>query len=89
MQLVAVGQPFDRRDLLPVGLDGQHRAGLHRFTVEVKVHAPHDEVSQPMLVPVSPAWSRMKCTSRVRGSTSAVCLAPLTSTVISTGSPFT
>src|SRR5438876_11788681 len=41
------------------------------------VHAPHDDESQPMLVPVSPAFSRMKCTSNVRGSTSWDTAAPL------------
>ena len=34
------------------------------------MQAPHDEVSQPMLVPVSPTVSRMKCTNSVRGSMS-------------------
>ena len=34
------------------------------------VQAPHDDVSHPMFVPVSPTASRMYCTSSVRGSTS-------------------
>src|SRR6056297_1654297 len=49
--------------------------------------APHDDVSQPMFVPVSPTCSRMYCTSKVRGSTSCVCSVPLTVTVISTDAP--
>ena len=51
------------------------------------VHAPHDDVSQPMLVPVSPTCSRMYWTSKVRGSTSCVCCSPLTVTLISTEWP--
>src|SRR5712692_6319555 len=42
------------------------------------VHAPHWLVSQPTFVPVSPRVSRRKWTSSRRGSTSAVCVAPLT-----------
>ena len=42
------------------------------------VQAPHEEVSQPMLVPVSPSASRMWWTSRVLGSTSEVRVSPLT-----------
>src|SRR6478752_2545014 len=39
---------------------------------------PQLEVSQPQCVPVSPSSSRRKCTSSVRGSTSAVTGSPLT-----------
>ena len=39
---------------------------------------PQLEVSQPQCVPVSPNWSRRKCTSSIRGSTSAVTGSPLT-----------
>ena len=52
------------------------------------VHAPHDEVSQPMFVPVSRACSRMYWTSSVRGSTSKVCGTPLSVTDTSTMPPF-
>src|SRR5438093_12063758 len=48
------------------------------------VHAPHWLVSQPILVPVRPATSRRKWTSRSRGSTSRASARPLT--VIVTGS---
>src|SRR5882757_7572349 len=41
-------------------------------------HAPHCEVSQPTWVPVSRRFSRRNCTSRVRGSTSAVTALPFT-----------
>src|SRR5215203_5312526 len=51
------------------------------------VQAPHDEVSQPMLVPVSPTLSRMWCTSNVRGSTSSSCLVPFTVIEICKGHP--
>jgi hypothetical protein len=37
------------------------------------VHAPHDDVSQPMLVPVSPSCVAQELHEQVRGSTSAVC----------------
>ncbi len=40
--------------------------------------APHWLVSQPTCVPVSRWFSRMNCTSRVRGSTAAVTALPLT-----------
>ena len=43
---------------LTVGLHGEH---VHDFTDSPSmwtVHAPHDEVSQPMLVPVRPTTSR-------------------------------
>src|SRR4051812_48442883 len=43
--------------------------------------APQLDVSQPQCVPVSPSVSRMKCTSSMRGSTSAVCASPLIVTV--------
>src|SRR5581483_12092960 len=51
------------------------------------VHAPHDVVSHPMLVPVRPAFSRMKWTSSCRGSTSCVCSRPLTVIVTFTAVP--
>src|SRR6266545_6992973 len=35
MQLAVRGEPFDRRDLAAVGLDGEHGARLHREPVEV------------------------------------------------------
>src|SRR5438309_924557 len=41
------------------------------------VHAPQLLVSHPTCVPVSPATSRMYCTSSNRGSTSCSCLVPL------------
>src|SRR5438105_4225374 len=46
------------------------------------VQAPQWVVSHPICVPVSRRVSRRKCTRRGRGSTSAVCLAPLTGTVV-------
>jgi len=51
------------------------------------VQAPHDDVSHPMLVPVSPTFSLMYWTSSVRGSTSWVCWTPLTVTLTSTSGP--
>ena len=42
------------------------------------VQAPHEDVSQPTLVPVSARLSRRTCTSRSRGSTSSSCCVPLT-----------
>ena len=52
------------------------------------VHAPQLVVSQPMCVPVSPAFVRTKSTRSVRGSTSWVWSVPFTVTVISTVLPF-
>ena len=46
---------------------------VHDFTdspLRCTVHAPHDEVSHPMLVPVRPRASRRWWTRSVRGSTS-------------------
>jgi hypothetical protein len=40
--------------------------------------APQLLVSQPQWVPVSPSWSRRKCTSSSRASTSALTASPLT-----------
>ena len=43
---------------------------VHDFTDSPSmstVHAPHDEVSHPILVPVRPHASRRYCTSNVRG----------------------
>ena len=54
---------------------------VHDFTDSPSrwtVHAPHEVVSHPMFVPVSPSPSRRWWTSNVRGSTSLVCSAPLT-----------
>src|SRR3954451_11370026 len=51
------------------------------------VQAPHEEVSQPMFVPVSPTFSRMYWTSSVRGSTSWVCWTPLTVTLTCPSGP--
>ena len=53
-----LGQPFDRRHLLPVCLDREDAARLHRLAVDRTVQAPHWLVSQAMWVPVSPATSR-------------------------------
>ncbi len=33
---IAVGEAFDGGDLLPIGLDGEHGARLHRFAVHVQ-----------------------------------------------------
>src|SRR5213592_1386834 len=54
---------------------------LHDFTARPfmwMVHAPHWAVSQPTWVPVRRKLSRMKLTSRVRSSTSALAGLPLT-----------
>ena len=51
------------------------------------VHAPHEDVSQPILVPVRPQASRRNWTSRVRGSTSCCWLAPFTVMLICIGPP--
>src|SRR6516162_6305962 len=56
---------------------------VHDLTVlpsRTTVQAPQWLVSQPTWVPVSPKTSRMKCTSRRRGSTSACRSRPLTLT---------
>ena len=34
VQLARAGEPLDRRHLVPVGLDREHRAALHRLSVE-------------------------------------------------------
>src|ERR1700680_3733119 len=54
---------------------------VHDFTalpLTCTTQAPHCEVSQPTWVPVSRRFSRRNCTSRVRGSTSAVTALPFT-----------
>ena len=61
---------------------------VHDFTDSPStstVHAPHDDVSQPTLVPVSPHASRRYCTSSVRASTSWSCAPPLTVIAICIG----
>jgi RimJ/RimL family protein N-acetyltransferase len=35
VHLVALGQTFNRSDRLAIGLGGEHRARLHRFSIEV------------------------------------------------------
>ena len=53
------------------------------------MHEPHEEVSHPTFVPVSPRVSRRKYTRSVRGSTSASRATPLTVTdTLATGPPF-
>src|SRR6202158_488753 len=52
------------------------------------VQAPQWLVSQPMWVPVRRRFSRIRCTSRRRGSTSASCFSPLTATLTSISGPF-
>ena len=59
---------------------------VHDFTDSPSrwtVQAPHDEVSHPTLVPVSPRASRRWWTSSVRGSTSCPTWFPLTVSEIS------
>src|SRR5262249_39428409 len=54
---------------------------VHDFTDSPSmstVHAPHDDVSQPTFVPVSPSRSRRTYTRSSRGSRSRSCSAPLT-----------
>src|SRR5215831_11549757 len=54
---------------------------VHDFTAlpsTCTTQAPHWEVSQPTWVPVRRRFSRRNCTSRVRGSTSAVAALPFT-----------
>src|SRR4051794_41786363 len=56
---------------------------VHDFTDSPSsstVHAPHDDVSQPTFVPLSPSASRTKCTRRVRASTPCSVAEPLTVT---------
>jgi hypothetical protein len=56
--LVAVGQALDGRDVAPSACAASI---VHDFTDSPStstVHAPHDDVSQPTLVPVSPHASR-------------------------------
>ena len=67
VQLVAVGEPLDRRDLVAVGLDREH---VHDFTLRPSrwtVHAPQLLVSQPTTVPVLPSFSRRYWTSNSAG----------------------
>src|ERR1700738_2888553 len=52
------------------------------------VQAPQWLVSQPLWVPVRRRVSRIRCTSRRRGSTSASWLSPLTATLTSISGPF-
>ena len=40
MQLVVGRQPLDGHDVLAVGLDGEHGAGLHRLAVEMDGAGP-------------------------------------------------
>jgi hypothetical protein len=35
MKFPIVGEPFDRRDRVAIGLHGQHETGTYRFTVNV------------------------------------------------------
>ena len=67
-------------------------SNVHDFTDSPSsrtVHEPHDEVSHPTFVPVSPRVSRRKYTRSVRGSTSASRATPLTVTdTLATGPPF-
>src|SRR5712691_9770396 len=54
---------------------------VHDFTDSPSsstVHAPHEDVSQPTFVPVSPSRSRRTYTRSSRGSSSRSCSAPLT-----------
>src|SRR5262245_28708055 len=54
---------------------------VHDFTDSPSsriVHAPHDDVSQPIFVPVRTQSSRRYCTRSVRGSTSWDCDEPFT-----------
>ena len=46
------------------------------------VQAPQWVVSQPMWVPVSRNWSRIRWTRSVRDSTEAACASPFTVTLI-------
>src|SRR5262249_31478259 len=69
VQLVAVGEAFDRADALALGLDREHQAGLTASSSRITVHAPQMPCSQPICVPVSPHSSRMTSTSVFLGST--------------------
>src|SRR5262245_30816517 len=63
---------------------------VHDFTDSPSsriVQAPHDDVSQPILVPVRPQSSRRYCTRSVRGSTSWDCDEPFTVIETCTCSP--
>ena len=72
-----MGEALDGEHLCAVSLDGG--TCVRRLAVDVdSAHAPHEDVSQPMLVPVSLSCSRKNCTSSVRGSTSPLRAAPLT-----------
>jgi len=51
MQVLALGETFDGRDLATVDRGGEHHAGIHppsRWTVQ----APHSPKLQPFFVPV-------------------------------------
>ena len=65
-------------------------SSVHDFTGRPSrstVQAPQLLVSQPMWVPVNPSLVRMRSTSRVRGSQSALRTAPFTVTVTFTPAP--
>ena len=58
VQLAVRGQTLDGGDLVAVGLDGEHRAGLDARPSRWTVQAPQLLVSQPTTVPVLPSCSR-------------------------------
>ena len=74
VQLVAVGEPLDGRDLRAVVRDGEREAARWRAGRRCRiVHAPHWPWSQPFFAPVSPRCSRRRSSSVVRTSTASWC----------------
>ena len=79
VQLAAVGEALDGRDLGAVGLDGEHQARAHAARRRRRtVQAPHTPCSQPRFVPVSPRSSRRKSESSRARLDRDVAAAPLT-----------
>jgi hypothetical protein len=78
MQFGAVGQPsmvtISEPEAWAASIEQDFTALPSRWITQ----APHCEVSQPTWVPVIPRFSRRKCTSNVRSSTSPLTLRPFT-----------
>ena len=85
----AVGlEPLDGRDRRAVGLDGEHRARLHRPAVEQhRARAAAARVAADVGAGEAEVLAQVVRRAARRGSTSSVCSVPLTVTVISTPPP--
>ena len=61
IEVTVACETFDGRNLAPVRLNGEVKAGFYQFTVEQIEQAPHSPTTQPTWVPVRPSFSRIKC----------------------------